>query len=73
MPAPEARRCRLRRSRDPTGERPAEINSESGLLRVTVFLNVRGRDMGSFVDEAKQVVREKVKLPPGYYVAWSGQ
>ncbi len=50
-----------------------EINSEGGLLRSIVFLNVRGRDMGSFVQEAKQVLEKQLKLPPGYYVAWSGQ
>jgi len=50
-----------------------EINSEGGLLRSIVFLNVRGRDMGGFVGEAKQVLEKQLKLPAGYYVAWSGQ
>ena len=50
-----------------------EINSEGGLLRSIVFLNVRGRDMGGFVTEAKQVLEKNLKLPSGYYVAWSGQ
>lgn len=50
-----------------------EINSEGGLLRSLVFLNVRGRDMGGFVGEAKTVLEKQLKLPPGYYVAWSGQ
>ncbi len=50
-----------------------EINSEGGLLRSLVFLNVRDRDMGGFVTEAKQVLEKNLKLPPGYYVAWSGQ
>ncbi|GAC1467251.1 MAG: CusA/CzcA family heavy metal efflux RND transporter [Desulfuromonadaceae bacterium] len=50
-----------------------EINSEGGLLRSIVFLNVRGRDMGGFVTEAKQTLEKQLKLPPGYYVAWSGQ
>ena len=50
-----------------------EINSEGGLLRSLVFLNVRGRDMGSFVTEAKQALEKNLKLPPGYYVTWSGQ
>jgi Cu(I)/Ag(I) efflux system membrane protein CusA/SilA len=49
------------------------ISSENGLLRGTVLLNVRGRDVGSFVEEAKQVLAERVQLPPGYYVEWSGQ
>ncbi|GFE62527.1 efflux RND transporter permease subunit [Geobacter sp. AOG2] len=50
-----------------------EINSEGGLLRSIVFLNVRGRDMGGFVTQAKEVLEKQLKLPAGYYVAWSGQ
>ena len=50
-----------------------EINSEGGLLRSIVFLNVRGRDMGGFVGEAQRVLEKQLKLPAGYYVAWSGQ
>jgi copper/silver efflux system protein len=50
-----------------------EINSEGGLLRSIVFLNVRGRDMGGFVNAAKEVLEKQLKLPAGYYVAWSGQ
>ena len=50
-----------------------EINSEGGLLRSIVFLNVRGRDMGGFVGEAKSVLEKQLKLPPGYYIGWSGQ
>ena len=50
-----------------------EINSEGGLLRSLVFLNVRGRDMGGFVTEAKEILERDLKLPPGYYVVWSGQ
>ena len=49
------------------------IQSENGLLRGTVLLNVRGRDVGSFVDEAKKAVAQQVELPAGYYIAWSGQ
>ena len=49
------------------------IQSENGLLRGTVLLNVRGRDVGSFVDEAKKAVAQQIALPGGYYVAWSGQ
>lgn len=49
------------------------ISSENGLLRGTVLLNVRGRDVGSFVDEAQRVLNSKVQLPAGYYIAWSGQ
>jgi Cu(I)/Ag(I) efflux system membrane protein CusA/SilA len=49
------------------------ISSENGLLRGTVLVNVRGRDVGSFVDEAKQVLSQRVVLPPGYYTEFSGQ
>src|SRR5204863_11954 len=52
---------------------PAMISSENGLLVVTVLLNVRGRDVGGFVDEARQVIARSVQLPQGSYVEWSGQ
>ncbi len=56
-----------------TVEGPTMISSENGLLRGTVLLNVRGRDVGSFVDEAKIAIERQVQLPTGYYVSWSGQ
>ncbi len=49
------------------------ISSENGLLRGVVLLNVRDRDVVSFVEEAKQTVVERVALPSGYYVEWTGQ
>ncbi len=49
------------------------ISSENGLLRATVLLSVRGRDVGSFVEEAGRVLNERVQLPAGYYFEWSGQ
>ena len=52
---------------------PAMVSSENGLLVVSVLLNVRGRDVGSFVDEARDVIARTVQLPPGSYVEWSGQ
>jgi Cu(I)/Ag(I) efflux system membrane protein CusA/SilA len=52
---------------------PAMISSENGQLRGTVMLNVRGRDPGRFVDEAKAVVAQRVALPTGYHIEWSGQ
>jgi len=54
-------------------EGAAMINSENGLLRGTVLLNVRGRDIGSFVDEAKTAILDQVQMPNGYYITWSGQ
>ena len=57
-----------------TVEGPSMIKSENGLLRSDVQLNVRGRDILGFVDEAQHTVLEqKVKLPPGIYLEWSGQ
>ena len=52
---------------------PAMINSENGLLRAYVLMNVRGRDMMGFVEEASKIVSQKVKLPAGYFIQWSGQ
>ena len=49
------------------------ISSENGLLRGTVLLNVRGRDVGSFVEEANSAIADQVQLPDGYYFNWSGQ
>ena len=52
---------------------PSMISSENGLLVVTVLLNVRGRDVGSFLEEARQVIARTVSLPKGSYIEWSGQ
>jgi copper/silver efflux system protein len=52
---------------------PAMVSSENGLLLATVLLNVQGRDVGGFVEEAKEAVVREVALPPGYYVGWSGR
>lgn len=56
-----------------TVEGPSMISSENGLLRGTVLLNVRGRDVGSFVDQAGVALAQQLQLPTGYYIAWSGQ
>ena len=53
-------------------EGPSMIKSENGLLRAYIQLNVRGRDEVGFVEEAQRVVQEKVKLPAGMYLEWSG-
>jgi copper/silver efflux system protein len=52
---------------------PPMISSENAHLRSIVFLNVRGRDMGSFVGEAKSRLERDLPLPPGYTLQWSGQ
>src|SRR5438067_2208435 len=56
-----------------TVQGPTMISSEDGLLRGTVLLNVRGRDVGSFVEEAQAALARQIQLPAGYYIAWSGQ
>lgn len=56
-----------------TVQGPSMISSEDGLLRGTVLLNVRGRDVGSFVDEARASLAREIQLPTGYYISWSGQ
>lgn len=52
---------------------PPTIESEDGQLQSTVILNVRGRDMGGFIQEAKDALEEKLELPAGYTYNWSGQ
>ena len=52
---------------------PPMISSENAQLRSIVFLNVRGRDMGGFVEEAKEVLEKELDLPTGYTLQWSGQ
>ena len=54
-------------------EGPSMIKSENGLLRSYVQLNVRDRDIVGFVEEAQRAVADKVKLPAGMYIEWSGQ
>ena len=53
-------------------EGPAQISREDTRRRIGVELNVRGRDIGSFVNEAQAVLERDVKLPPGYYITWGG-
>src|SRR6187551_1135795 len=52
---------------------PAMISAENGLLLATVLLNVQGRDVGGFVQDARQRVAREVSLPAGYFVEWSGR
>jgi Cu(I)/Ag(I) efflux system membrane protein CusA/SilA len=52
---------------------PAMISSENGLLLATVLLNVQGRDVGGFVEDARRSVARDVSLPAGYYLGWSGR
>ena len=52
---------------------PAMIRDENGMLAGYVFVDVAGRDIGGYVEEAKKVVAENVKLPTGFSIIWSGQ
>ena len=49
------------------------IKSENGRPSVSVYVDVRGRDLVGFVNEARQRVAQSVQLPPGYSISWSGQ
>jgi len=52
---------------------PAQISREAVRRRIVVELNVRGRDVASFVAEAQDRIRREVRLPAGYYIRWGGQ
>ncbi|MBI5100532.1 MAG: efflux RND transporter permease subunit [Nitrospirae bacterium] len=54
-------------------EGPVQISRQDGGRRVGIEMNITGRDIGGFVAEAKQKIKEKVKLPAGYYLTWGGQ
>ena len=55
-------------------EGPPMISSENAMLRGTVLFNVRGRDMGSVVKDAKEKIEDDFRnLPKGYFINWSGQ
>ncbi|MDO8426126.1 MAG: CusA/CzcA family heavy metal efflux RND transporter, partial [Deltaproteobacteria bacterium] len=52
---------------------PPGIRTENALLTTWIFVDVRGRDIGSYVKDAKAAVASEVKFPAGYYASWSGQ
>jgi Cu(I)/Ag(I) efflux system membrane protein CusA/SilA len=52
---------------------PSMLRNENGMLTGYVYVDVAGRDVGSYVAEAKNAVAQQVTLPPGYTLAWSGQ
>jgi cobalt-zinc-cadmium resistance protein CzcA len=54
-------------------EGPAQISREMAQRRIVIECNVTGRDIGSFVQEAKQKIDNAVRLPPGYLMTWGGQ
>ena len=52
---------------------PGMIRSENARLNGWIYVDIAGRDLGGYVEDARRVVAEQVDLPPGYSVAWSGQ
>ena len=54
-------------------EGPVQISRENGLRRIGIEMNITGRDIGSFVAEAKQKIKDNIDLPSGYYLTWGGQ
>jgi len=54
-------------------EGPNQISRENGKRRVVIQANVRGRDIGSFVENAQAAMDAKVKVPAGYWLEWGGQ
>lgn len=52
---------------------PSMIRDENGMLSGYVYVDLAGRDVGSYVADAKKIVREKLQLPTGYSLVWSGQ
>lgn len=55
------------------GEGLEAVNREMGQRRIIIQMNVQGRDIGSFVQEAQQRIGKQVQLPPGYFIEWGGQ
>ncbi|MBI3445352.1 MAG: efflux RND transporter permease subunit, partial [Magnetospirillum sp.] len=52
---------------------PAGIRTENALLSAYIYVDIRDRDIGGYVADARKAVAESVKMPPGYFVTWSGQ
>ncbi len=52
---------------------PPGIRTENALLSAYIFVDMRGRDIAGYVEDAKQAVGREVKIPPGYFITWSGQ
>ena len=52
---------------------PPSIRTENALLAAYIYVDIRDRDIGGYVARAQKAVRENVKFPPGYFIAWSGQ
>jgi cobalt-zinc-cadmium resistance protein CzcA len=74
VPAPNGVRVPLSQLADiALTEGAAQISREDTRRRIVVELNVRGRDIGSFVKEAQGVIERDIQIPAGYYITWGGQ
>jgi cobalt-zinc-cadmium resistance protein CzcA len=54
-------------------EGPVQVSREDGLRRIGIEINIKARDIGSYVAESKDAIRKHISLPPGYYTTWGGQ
>ena len=52
---------------------PGLIKTENARLNGWIYIDIEGRDLGSYVERAQRAVSEKIELPPGYSISWSGQ
>lgn len=52
---------------------PTSIRTENGQLAVYIFVDIRDRDLGGYVADARRLVTEAIEFPPGSYITWSGQ
>ncbi|MBA3968209.1 MAG: efflux RND transporter permease subunit, partial [Nitrospirales bacterium] len=60
-------------SRISTSMGPPSVRDENGSLASLVFVDIAGQDLGTYVQKAKELVQQEVKLPPGYSLQWAGQ
>ncbi len=54
-------------------EGPVQVSREDGLRRIGIEINIKDRDIGGYVAEAKRAIQKSVSLPPGYHMTWGGQ
>jgi len=67
-PIPLGQLARVRLTKGPAG-----IRTENALLSAYIYVDIRDRDIGGYVADAKKAVQDNVKMPAGYFVSWSGQ
>jgi cobalt-zinc-cadmium resistance protein CzcA len=52
---------------------PVQVSRENGMRRIGVEINIHGRDIGTYVAEAREAIKKRISLPPGYFTTWGGQ